>query len=97
MIVKKLILKKHLSSGGLAEFLLVRKEGAYEAALFINGKLISGPPKPQALNPPTDDLTHWMGNRPSVGLTRGEAERILEEIDFENAVLAHRTRREWER
>lgn len=42
MLIKRLILKKLLSSGGIAEFLLVKREGEYEAALFINGRYIPG-------------------------------------------------------
>jgi hypothetical protein len=38
MIVKRLILKKVLNSGFVAEFLLVKSDGQYEAALFLNGK-----------------------------------------------------------
>lgn len=45
---------------------------------------------PTPLTPPKGDLTHWMGNRPSVGLTQSEAERIMEEVEFENSSLAHR-------
>lgn len=96
MIVKRLIFKKVLSSGGLAEFLLVKEGGRYEAALFINGKHVAGPSKPTPLDPPKGDLTHWMGNRPSVGLTQSEAERIMEEVEFENRVLDHRKKRSWD-
>ena len=95
MLIKKLIFKKMLSSGGVAEFLLVKNEGRYEAAIYINGKYVSGPALPTPLNPPKDDLTHWMGNRPSVGLTQSEAERIFEEVNFENAVLDHRSGAKW--
>jgi len=44
MIVKRLILKKILQSGYVAEFNLVKREGQYEAALFLNGKAVAGPP-----------------------------------------------------
>ncbi|RNC68629.1 MAG: hypothetical protein ED859_09965 [Desulfuromonadales bacterium] len=96
MIIKRLIFKKMLSSGSFAEFVIVKNEGRYEAALYINGKYIPGPSIPRPLQPPKDDITHWMGNRPSVGLTQGEAERILEDVSFENAVLDHRRKRNWE-
>lgn len=94
MIVKRLIFKKMLSTGGIAEFLIVKDEGRYGAALFINGKHVAGPTMPKPLVTPKDDLTHWMGNRPSVGLTEREADRIFEEVAFENAVLNHRKRTE---
>jgi hypothetical protein len=96
MIVKRLIFKKVLSSGGIAEFLIVKSDERYSAALFINGKYIGGPSMPTPLAPPKGDLTHWMGNRPSVGLTQSEAERIIEEVEFENSVLAHRKKRSWD-
>lgn len=97
MLIKRLILKKLLSTGGVAEFLLVKREGNYEAALFINGRYIPGPPLPVLLDPLKDDLTHWMGNRPSVGLTNSEAERIVEEVTFENEVFSRRQSAEWKK
>jgi len=57
----------------IAEFLLVKYEGQYEAALYVNGKHVNGPLLLSLLNPPKEDLTHWMGNRPTVGLTASEA------------------------
>ncbi len=95
MIVKKTILKKILCSGFIAEFLLVKREGEYEAALFLNGRHIKGPPLPRLLTTPKDDLTHWMGNRPTVGLTTSEAEKIIDEVGCENAVLRHREKCGW--
>lgn len=95
MIVKKTILKKILESGFIAEFLLVKREGEYEAALFLNGRHIKGPPLPEPLTTPKDDLTHWMGNRPTVGLTTSEAEKIIDEVGCENAVLRHRDKCGW--
>ena len=89
MIVKRTIFRKCLSTGAVAEFLIVKNDGDYEAALFLNGKFVPGPTLPKELDPPKDDLTHWMGNRPSVGLTREEAERIMEEVDVENSVIRH--------
>jgi hypothetical protein len=95
MIVKRVIFKKVLSTGAVAEFLVVKREGDYEAALTINGKVINGPSLPRELTPPKDDLTHWMGNMPSVGLTLEEAEKIIREVELENSVLKHH-RREYE-
>lgn len=96
MIVKRLILKKILQSGYVAEFNLVKREGQYEAALFLNGKPVAGPSLPRPLSPPKDDLTHWMGNRPTVGLTQSEAERILEEVEEENGILRQRRMNGWD-
>jgi hypothetical protein len=96
MIVKRLLLKKILQSGYIAEFNLVKREGQYEAALYLNGKFIGGPPVPLLLTTPKDDLTHWMGNRPTVGLTESEAERIISEVENENQVLHHRQTSGWE-
>jgi hypothetical protein len=95
MIVKRLLLKKVLQSGYLAEFNLVKREGHYEAALYLNGKFVGGPPTPQLLTSPKGELTHWMGNRPTVGLTESEAERIISEVENENAVLQHREMSGW--
>lgn len=95
MIVKRLILKKILNSGFVAEFLLVKCEGEYQAVLCLNGKQVKGPPLPVALTTPKDDLTHWMGNRPTVGLTTAEAEKIIEEVECENGVLKHQQRSGW--
>jgi hypothetical protein len=96
MIVKRLILKKVLKAGFLAEFNLVKREGTYEAALYLNGKHVGGPPLPCLLTEPKDDLTYWMGNRPTVGLTESEAARIIEEVGVENAILTHRKKSGWE-
>lgn len=96
MIVKKLILKKIVSGGFLVEFHLVKNEGQYEAALFVNGKHVGGPSLPQPLNPPKENITHWMGNKPSIGLTESEAEVIFKEVSVENEMLKHRKRSGWE-
>ena len=96
MIVKRLLLKKVLQSGYVAEFNLVKREGHYEAALYLNGKFVGGPAMPQLLTSPKGDLTHWMGNRPTVGLTESEADRIATEVDNENEVLNHREKSGWE-
>jgi hypothetical protein len=95
MIVKKQILKKILQSGYVAEINLVKREGCYEAALYLNGKYVGGPPLPRLLTPPKDDITHWMGNRPTIGLTESEAERIVEIVQDENDVLMHRQKSGW--
>lgn len=92
MIFKRIILSKILSNGMKANVSLVKEEGAYHAALYVGGRHIHGPALPEPLNPPKDDLTHWMGNRPSVGLTSEEAEKIIREVALENSVLEHRKR-----
>lgn len=89
MIFKRIILTKVLSNGLRAEFSLVRTDDGYQAALYINGRPIPGPELPMPLTAPKDDITHWMGNRPSVGLTTEEAEKIIREVSTENSVLEH--------
>ncbi|BCS53652.1 hypothetical protein [Geobacter sp. SVR] len=89
MLFKRTILTKILSTGMKAEFAIVKEAGAYKAALYINGRRIPGPPLPEKLDPPTEGLTHWMGNRPSVGLSSDEAEKIIREVELENSVLEH--------
>lgn len=89
MIVKRSIFRKVLSTGAVAEFLIVRNDGDYEAAFFLNGKYISGPSLPRELKPPKGELTHWMGNKPSIGLTLVEAEKIIYQVELENSVLRH--------
>ncbi len=96
MIVKKQILKKILQSGYVAEINLVKRDGCYEAALYLNGKYVGGPPLPRLLAPPKGDVTHWMGNRPTIGLTENEADRIAEIVQNENDVLMHRQKSGWE-
>jgi len=96
MIVKRVLLKKMLQSGYVAEFNLVKREGHYEAALYLNGKFVGGPATPQLLTSPKAELTHWMGNRPTVGLTESEAERIITEVENENEILHHREKSGWE-
>ena len=90
MIFKKMILSKILSNGLKATFSLVKKDGTFQAALYIDGRYIPGPSLPVPLDPAKEDVTHWMGNRPSVGLTTEEAEKISKEVKLENSVLAHR-------
>lgn len=90
MIFKKNILSKILSNGLKANFSLVQGEDAFQAALYVDGRHIPGPPLPMPLDPSKGDVTHWMGNRPSVGLTTEEAEKIIKEVKLENSVLEHR-------
>ena len=79
-IVEKELLKKLLSNGALASFALVRHQGEYKAMLYINGKRVNGPSLPQPLSTPKEEVTHWMGNKPGVGLTTSEAEMIIEKV-----------------
>lgn len=90
MIFKKTVLTKILSNGLKADFSIVLNEDVYQAALYIDGRSIPGPALPALLDPPKGEVTHWMGNHPSVGLTTDEAEKILREVDLENSVLEHR-------
>jgi len=79
-IVEKDLLNKILSTGSRATFSLVRHDGEYKAMLYVNGKRINGPALPQPLATPKDDVTHWMGNKPGVGLTTSEAEMITQAV-----------------
>lgn len=90
MIFKRVVLTKILNNGMKAEFAIVREEGEYQAVLYLNGRLIRGPLLPEPLNPPQGEYTHWMGNRPGVGLTGDEAEKIIREVALENSVMQHR-------
>lgn len=90
MIFKKNIISKMLSNGMKADFALVKEEEIFQAALYVGGRHIPGPALPQPLDPPKGDVTHWMGNRPSVGLSSEEAEKIIREVALENSVLQHR-------
>ena len=90
MIFKRNILSKMLSNGLKADFALVKEEDAFQAALYVGSRHIPGPALPQPLDPPKGDVTHWMGNRPSVGLSSEEAEKIIREVNLENSVLQHR-------
>ena len=90
MIFKKNILSKILSNGLKADFSLVMEDDVYQAALYVDGRHIPGPPLPVPLDPANGDVTHWMGNKPSVGLTTEEAEKIFKVVKLENSVLAHR-------
>ena len=90
MVYKKSILSKILSNGLKADFCLVQEDGVFQAALYVDGRHIPGPALPMPLEPAKGEVTHWMGNRPSVGLTADEAHKIIKEIDLENSVLEHR-------
>ena len=78
-IVKE-ILHKFLSTGARASIALVRTEGEYKSVLYLDGRRINGPPVPQPLESAKGEVTHWMGNKPSVGLTAAEAENVLWEV-----------------
>lgn len=90
MIFKKQILSKLLSNGLKADFAAVQTDEGFQAALYIDGRHIPGPPLPVPLDPAKGDITHWMGNRPSVGLTNEETDKIVREVALENSVMAHR-------
>ena len=91
MIYKRTLLKKILSTGELAEFMLVKDVEGFKAALSVNGTQIFGTALPFPLERPKGDITHWMGNkRVSVGLTTKEAEQITEAVEVENESLQYR-------
>ncbi len=90
MIYKRNIFSKMLVTGVKVDFALVKEEDYFQAALYVDGRHIPGPALPQLLDSPKGDVTHWMGNRPSVGLTTEEAEKIVREVQLENSVLQHR-------
>jgi hypothetical protein len=83
-IIEKELLNKILSTGACATFALVRHEGEYKGMLYVNGKRINGPSLPQLLDAPKGEVTHWMGNKPGVGLTTSEAERIIDAVTERN-------------
>ena len=94
MIYKRTLLKKMLSNGELAEFMLIKDEEGYKASLSVNGTHIPGTPMPHPLEQPKGEITHWMGNkRVSVGLTAKEAEQIVEAVEVENGSLQYREQR----
>lgn len=90
MVFKRNIVSKILSNGLKADFALVLGEESFQAALYVDGRHIPGPAMPVPLDPAKGDVTHWMGNRPSVGLTSEEADKIFREVKLENSVLEHR-------
>lgn len=89
MIFKRMILRKILDNGMKADFAVVKDEGEFKAALFVSGRYVPGPALPEKLSPPKGEFTHWMGNRPGVGLTDEEADKIVREVKLENSVLEH--------
>ncbi len=84
MKVQDVIVEKTLKNGMYAEIRLVRMPRQFEAALFLDGRFKPGPPVPRPLDNPTGDVTHWMGVRPSIGLTTEEAEKIGGEVNVQN-------------
>ncbi|SRR5512145_20588 len=84
MKVQDLIVEKTLKNGMYAEIRLVRLPRQFEAALFLDGRFKPGPPVPRPLDNPTGDVTHWMGVRPSIGLTAEETEKIAGEVNVQN-------------
>lgn len=97
MKVVKSIVVKRLQSGFFAEVFLVLHNGQYEAALFLNDKFKPGPPVPYPLDNPTETNSHWMGVRPSVGLSPDEAALIINEVECENAIHKQKMVDRWER
>jgi hypothetical protein len=83
-ILVKELLNKMLLNGSFATISLVRHQGEYKAMLYVNGKPINGPALPQLLTPSRDSVTHWMGNKPGVGLTTVEAEMIIQAVNERN-------------
>ena len=90
MLFKRNIISKILSNGLKADLALVLEEDVFKAALYIDGRPIPGPALPVPLDPCKGEVTHWMGNRPSVGLTTEETEKIVREVNLENSVMEHR-------
>ena len=90
MVYKRTILTKTLSNGIRADVVVAMDGNVYRAALMVNGRFVHGPPQPELLHPPKGDLTHWMGNTPSVGLTSDEAKKIIQAVATENSVIIHR-------
>ncbi|WP_246125732.1 hypothetical protein [Geobacter argillaceus] len=84
MKVQDLIVEKTLKNGMYVEIRLVRLPRQLEAALFLDGRFKPGPPIPRPLDNPTGDVTHWMGVRPSIGLTAEEADKIAGEVNVQN-------------
>ena len=84
MKVQDLIVEKTLKNGMYVEIRLVRLPRQLEAALFLDGRFKPGPPIPRPLDNPTGDVTHWMGVRPSIGLTAEETDKIAGEVNVQN-------------
>lgn len=77
-------MSKETKNGFLVDVRMVKHKRQYEAALFLNGKYKPGPGIPRPLDNPSGDTTHWMGVRPSVGLTYEEAHNIISEVKAQN-------------
>ena len=97
MKVVKSVVVKRLQSGFFAEVFLVLHDGQYEAALFLNDKFKPGPPIPYPLDTPTEANSHWMGVRPSIGLSPDEAATIINEVECENSIHKQKMVDRWER
>ena len=95
-VVKSLVVKR-LQSGFFAEVFLVLQNGQYEAALFLNDKFKPGPPIPHPLDSATEVNSHWMGVRPSVGLSPEEAALVINEVECENSLHKQKMVDRWER
>ena len=95
MKVMQSIVVKRLQSGFFAEVFLVLHDGQYEAALFLNDKYKPGPPIPYPLETPSEQHSHWMGVRPSIGLTPEEALRITSEVECENSLHKKKMQDRW--
>jgi hypothetical protein len=95
-IIKSVVVKR-LQSGIFAEVFLVLHNGQYEAALFLDDKFRPGPPVPYSLDTPSEVNSHWMGVRPSVGLSPDEAALIINEVECENALHKQKMVDRWER
>lgn len=97
MSIIKSVVVKRLQSGFFAEVYLVLHNGQYEAALFLNDKFKPGPPIPYPLDSPSEANSHWMGVRPSVGLSPEESALIINEVECENALHKQKMTDRWER
>jgi hypothetical protein len=95
-IVKSVVVKR-LQSGVFAEVFLVAYDGQFEAALFLNDTFKPGPPIPYPLDSPSETSSHWMGVRPSVGLSPDEAALVINEVECENALHKQKMVDRWER
>jgi hypothetical protein len=96
MKVIKSVVVKRLQSGIFAEIFLVLHNGQYEAALFLDDKYKPGPPIPYPLDTPSELHSHWMGVRPSIGLTPEEAALILNEVECENSLHKKKMQDRWQ-
>ena len=76
---------KILKSGTRVEIFIRIDDGEAKAVLVVGGKKIPGPPIPMPLSSiAIEDITHWMGNKPTIGLTTEQAEYITELVKKEN-------------